>query len=39
MEDEENQEFIAANQVQNIPTFVMYKGHFLERMIGVTLIK
>ena len=35
MEDEENQEFISANQVQNIPTFIMYKNrNFLERVIG-----
>ena len=35
MEEEENQEFIQANQVQNIPTFILFKDrNFLERIIG-----
>ena len=35
MEEEENKEFIQANQVQNIPTFILYKDrNFLDRVIG-----
>lgn len=35
MEEEENKEFIVASQVQNIPTFIMYKDrNFIERIIG-----
>jgi len=35
MEEEENQEFIQSNQVQNIPTFILYKDrNFMDRIIG-----
>lgn len=35
MDEEENKEFIQANQVQNIPTFILYKDrNFLDRVIG-----
>ena len=35
MEEEENQEFIQSNQVQNIPTFILYKDrNFIDRIIG-----
>ena len=35
MDEEENKEFIQANQVQNIPTFILYKErNFLDRIIG-----
>ena len=35
MEEEENQEFIQTNQVQNIPTFILFKDrNFIDRIIG-----
>jgi thioredoxin 1 len=35
MEEEENQEFIRANQVENIPTFILLKDrNFIDRIIG-----
>lgn len=35
MDDPENSEFINANQVENIPTFIFYKDrNFIERIIG-----
>ena len=30
MDEEENKEFIQANQVQNIPTFILYKTQLFE---------
>ena len=35
MEEEENKEFIIASQVQNIPTFILYKDrNYIDRIIG-----
>lgn len=40
MEEEENQEFINANNVENIPTFILFKErNFIERVIGADFPK
>lgn len=40
LEDEENKEFIIANKVDNIPTFILYKDrNFIDRIIGGDFVK